>query len=294
MASTVATTWRDIPLPDFKGQPGWEFTELRKFDLASFPRRPAATSSRRPSRCSRRPGLELRQVDDAWSRVETVAARRPARHAAVAGGRGARRPRRRAPRLGRDRDRRPVRRAQRGGVGGRRVRLRPAQHAARRARPAHRDPGPAGHRAELARARRPRGGRARPRSGSRSSRRPTACSTPSSSSSSGRTPTCASSRPRASTRSRGSSARQRARVGPRRAARLGRRSASAPRNGKVFQNTILDGEGATRQGHRRVRRPQPPAPGLRHDAGARGGEHARPTSRSAASSPTAPARSGAG
>ena len=48
MASTAATTWRDLPLPDFKGQPGWEFTELRKFDLASFPA-PSGGASSRPN-----------------------------------------------------------------------------------------------------------------------------------------------------------------------------------------------------------------------------------------------------
>jgi Fe-S cluster assembly protein SufD len=61
--------WRDLPLPSFKGQPGWEFTELRKFDLASFPRPEGGDLEIQAEPVFSPVGLELRQVDAAWSRV---------------------------------------------------------------------------------------------------------------------------------------------------------------------------------------------------------------------------------
>ena len=68
MASTAATTWRDLPLPDFKGQPGWEFTELRKFDLASFPAPSGGDLATEAEPVFSPPGLELRQVGRASCR----------------------------------------------------------------------------------------------------------------------------------------------------------------------------------------------------------------------------------
>ena len=44
-------------------------------------------------------------------------------------------------------------------------------------------------------------------------------------------------------------------------------------NGKVFQETKLAGAGRARQRHRRLRDARPPAPRLRHAAGARGAGH---------------------
>ena len=44
-------------------------------------------------------------------------------------------------------------------------------------------------------------------------------------------------------------------------------------NGKVFQETQLAGPGGPRHGHRRLRRARPPAPRLRHPAGARRPRH---------------------
>ena len=70
MASTTETTWRDLPLPAFKGQPGWEFTELRKFELGSFPATSGGDLAAEAEQVFSPPGLELRQVDHAWSRVE--------------------------------------------------------------------------------------------------------------------------------------------------------------------------------------------------------------------------------
>jgi Fe-S cluster assembly protein SufD len=69
LASTVQSNWRDLALPSFKGQPGWEFTELRKFDLASFPAPSGGDLETQAEPVFSPPGLELRQVDAAWSRV---------------------------------------------------------------------------------------------------------------------------------------------------------------------------------------------------------------------------------
>jgi Fe-S cluster assembly protein SufD len=69
LASATETTWRDLPLPSFKGQPGWEFTELRKFDLASFPRPSGGDLAAEAEPVFSPPGLELRQVDAAWTPV---------------------------------------------------------------------------------------------------------------------------------------------------------------------------------------------------------------------------------
>ncbi|HWT92164.1 MAG TPA: hypothetical protein VN238_04150, partial [Solirubrobacteraceae bacterium] len=55
----------DVPLPAFKGQPGWEFTELRKFDLGSFPAPADGDLSVEAERVFSPPSLELRQVDNA-------------------------------------------------------------------------------------------------------------------------------------------------------------------------------------------------------------------------------------
>jgi len=73
LASTAETTWRDLPLPAYKGQPGWEFTELRKFELASFPAPSGGDLETRAERVFSPPGLELRQVDNAWERVPVAA-----------------------------------------------------------------------------------------------------------------------------------------------------------------------------------------------------------------------------
>jgi len=70
LASAVQQTdWRDLPLPSFKGQAGWEFTELRKFDLASFPRPGGGDLEVQAEPVFSPVGLELRQVDAAWSHV---------------------------------------------------------------------------------------------------------------------------------------------------------------------------------------------------------------------------------
>ena len=64
--------------------------------------------------------------------------------------------------------------------------------------------------------------------------------------------------------------------------------------GKLRTETLLAGEGADAKVTGAYAPHAPPAHRLRHHAGARGAEHARPTSPSAASWPTARARYGAG
>ena len=83
------------------------------------------------------------------------------------------------------------------------------------------------------------------------------------------------------------------RGGARRLARLGGRGLRLGQR-QGAHGDAAGRRGLARQGHRRLRAARPPAHRLRHHAGARRGQHARPTSRSAASSPTARARCGAG
>ena len=137
--------------------------------------------------------------------------------------------------------------AQRRALDRRRVRLRPAQRAASRRRScSRRVHEQAGDDAALARCSSSSRRAPRPRSGTASALgrpRPRPWSTASSSSSSARTRSCASSTPRTSTRSRGSSATQRATVardGSLDWITLGFGSA----NGKVFLETKLAGPGA--------------------------------------------------
>ena len=118
------------------------------------------------------------------------------------------------------------------------------------------------------RARRPRSGTSR----CRRTARPRASSTASPSSSSGRTRGCASSTRRRCPRRRWVFGAQRAiveRDGSLDWITLGFGSG----NGKVFLETKLAGPGAHAARHRRVRHARPPAPGLRHAAGARGARH---------------------
>ena len=73
-----------------------------------------------------------------------------------------------------------------------------------------------------------------------------------------------------------------ARRGPaRRHARLGRARLRRRRRGQVRMETKLAGPGAVGEGHRRLRRPRPPAPRLRHHPGARRRPTRSPTSPSA-------------
>ena len=69
--------WATLPLPQHKGTPGWEFTELKNFDLASFPRATtvapktgAGVEVPEPVFPAPAGAVELTQVDGTWKAVE--------------------------------------------------------------------------------------------------------------------------------------------------------------------------------------------------------------------------------
>jgi Fe-S cluster assembly protein SufD len=76
-------SWADLPLPTYKGAPGWEFTELRNFDLASFPRattvapKDETVDVPEPVFPAPEGSVVLTQVDGTWERVEQAAAEGP-------------------------------------------------------------------------------------------------------------------------------------------------------------------------------------------------------------------------
>jgi len=69
----MATVWQNLPLPTHKGTAGWEFTELRGFDLAAFPRAEGGhldTAGRaQPVFDLGASAIRLTQVDGAHQRV---------------------------------------------------------------------------------------------------------------------------------------------------------------------------------------------------------------------------------
>ncbi|HEX8121766.1 MAG TPA: Fe-S cluster assembly protein SufD [Solirubrobacteraceae bacterium] len=78
MASTPVADWRAIELPSHKGIPGWEFTELKSFDLASYPTAPVSPSAPHPVVLDAPEGaVRLSQVDHGWERVESAAVEGP-------------------------------------------------------------------------------------------------------------------------------------------------------------------------------------------------------------------------
>ena len=78
MAST-ATSWQDLPLPQHKGVPGWEFTELKNFDLASFPAPELASEDVTAEAVFEAPegAVTLSQVDTTFERVEDATSEGP-------------------------------------------------------------------------------------------------------------------------------------------------------------------------------------------------------------------------
>jgi Fe-S cluster assembly protein SufD len=78
LAST-AVAWQDLPLPQHKGTPGWEFTELRKFDLASFPAPEPASEDVTAEAVFEAPegAVTLSQVDTTFERVEDATVEGP-------------------------------------------------------------------------------------------------------------------------------------------------------------------------------------------------------------------------
>jgi Fe-S cluster assembly protein SufD len=78
LASSTAADWRAIELPQHKGTPGWEFTELRKFDLAAFETAPASPTGPIAGVLDTPDGaVTVAQVDHGWDRVETATAEGP-------------------------------------------------------------------------------------------------------------------------------------------------------------------------------------------------------------------------
>jgi Fe-S cluster assembly protein SufD len=78
LAST-ATSWQDLPLPQHKGVPGWEFTELKNFDLASFPAPELASEDVTAEAVFEAPegAVTLSQVDTTFERVEDATSEGP-------------------------------------------------------------------------------------------------------------------------------------------------------------------------------------------------------------------------
>jgi len=71
------TDWKTLELPQHKGVPGWEFTELRNFDLAAFPKAGPSTAEAEALFDAPEGAVTLRQVDAAWDRVEEATVEGP-------------------------------------------------------------------------------------------------------------------------------------------------------------------------------------------------------------------------
>ena len=70
--------WKTLSLPEHKGVPGWEFTELRNFDLASYATAPASPAASHPSVLDAPDdAVRLEQVDHGWERVEKATVEGP-------------------------------------------------------------------------------------------------------------------------------------------------------------------------------------------------------------------------
>ena len=72
--------WATLPLPNHKGTPGWEFTELKRFDLTSFPRAEHGDGKvevPEPVLPAPEGAVVLTQVDGAWERVEEATVEGP-------------------------------------------------------------------------------------------------------------------------------------------------------------------------------------------------------------------------
>jgi Fe-S cluster assembly protein SufD len=71
-------SWETIELPQFKGVTGWEFTELKGFELGSFPTATAGVlADAEPVFEAPDGAVELRQADHGWERVESAATEGP-------------------------------------------------------------------------------------------------------------------------------------------------------------------------------------------------------------------------
>jgi Fe-S cluster assembly protein SufD len=65
-------SWETLELPQFKGVTGWEFTELKGFELTAYPTATAGEFTEvEPVFEAPEGGVELRQADHGWERVQT-------------------------------------------------------------------------------------------------------------------------------------------------------------------------------------------------------------------------------
>jgi Fe-S cluster assembly protein SufD len=65
-------SWETLELPQFKGVTGWEFTELKGFELTAYPTATAGEFTEvEPVFEAPEGGVELRQADHGWQRVDT-------------------------------------------------------------------------------------------------------------------------------------------------------------------------------------------------------------------------------
>jgi Fe-S cluster assembly protein SufD len=71
-------SWETVELPQFKGVTGWEFTELKGFELTAYPTAaPGEFSEVEPVFEAPEGGIEIRQADHGWSRVEQATTEGP-------------------------------------------------------------------------------------------------------------------------------------------------------------------------------------------------------------------------
>ena len=76
MASAPA--WESLELPQFKGITGWEFTELKDFTLTAYPTATAGDfTAVEPVFEAPEGAVEIRQADHGWERVETATTEGP-------------------------------------------------------------------------------------------------------------------------------------------------------------------------------------------------------------------------
>jgi Fe-S cluster assembly protein SufD len=79
LASAPTIDWRSQELPQFKGVAGWEFTELKGFDLASYATAQGGDLSVETTPVFDAPegAVRLKQVDHAWSETEAAVSEGP-------------------------------------------------------------------------------------------------------------------------------------------------------------------------------------------------------------------------
>lgn len=77
--ASATTAWQDLPLPNHKGIPGWEFTELKNFDLVAFPAPEPASEDVDAEAVFAAPegAVTLSQVDSTFERAEDATSEGP-------------------------------------------------------------------------------------------------------------------------------------------------------------------------------------------------------------------------